>query len=478
MRIAFIVSAYRTILFHGVGQRLEKAGHEVYWLSPNRRWARWLAAHGHPPERTFDVTEFGREWRDAPVPTAEDVAELRQLEVASGCNAYDVIQMCDLLRHRPRDYAVRYLAVCARRLREFLSRHAIDFVSGELTWAFELVVGQVCDQLGIPFLRPFYLRIPEDRFVFFPGRCEKDALFFREPGEEDRDYARRLLKGFREGQKFAYMSFNSLIVPVTRWDRVRLILKHLWDVQWDPYDETTLRPLPLLGKHLAMVLRNWRNRRLRVFEPVKLPPQRPFVFVTLHLEPEMTINVMGNPFTNQVELVRAMARRLPVTHDLWVKEHRVALAKRPREVYTELAAIPGVRLIDPFVSSLTVMRHADLVVAVTGTATYEAALLGVPSMTMAPTVFGPVLVSDHFNPFTDSLGDVLDRVRGKPPRTDEELLEFLAWAHAQSWPGSDIDPLWNPASVGEENLERLTAAFCAALARGREVPVPQGAAHG
>jgi hypothetical protein len=473
MRIAFVVSAYRTVLFHAVGQRLEQAGHEVYWLSPNRRWARWLVAHGHPAERVFDLTEHAPEWRDTTAPTTEDFAELRELETACGWNAYDVIQMCDLLKRHPTPYALRYLAVCARRLREFFGRHAIDFVSGELTWAFELVAGQVCEQMGVSFLRPFYLRIPEDRFVFFPGRYEKDALFFREPGEEDREYARRLLKGFREGQKFAYMSFASLIVVRPKWDRVKLLARHFWDLWGDPFDETSLRPLPLLGKHLAMVVRNWRNRRLRIFEPVTLPPARPFVFVTLHLEPEMTIDVMGNPLTNQVELVRAMARKLPVTHELWVKEHRVAMAKRSKQFYQELAAIPGVRLIDPFVSSLDVMRHADLVVAVTGTATYEAALFGVPSMTMAPTVFSPVLVTDHFNPFTDSLGDVLERVRGKPPRTDEELIEFLAWAHAQSWPGYASDAFWDPACMRDENLAKLSDAFCAAMSLGRPAPIPQ-----
>jgi hypothetical protein len=465
MRIAFIVSAYRTELFHAIGRRLEKAGHEVYWLSPNRRWVDWLVAHGLPRERAFDLTAHAREWRGSPAPTPEDLAELRQLERACGWNVYDVILMCDLLKRRPWPYAVRYLAVCARRLREFLTQQRIDCVSGEQTWAFELAAGQVCEALGVPFLRPFLARIPEDRFVFFPGRLEKDFLFFREPGEEDRAYARRLLDGFRSGRKFAYMSFDSIITVRPQWQRVKLVLRHLWDLWGDPFDETSLRPLPLLGKHLAMVLRNWRNRRLRIFEPVRLPPPRPFVFHTLHLQPEMTIDVLGNPFTNQVELIRAMARKLPVTHELWVKEHRVAMSKRPKAFYREVADIPGVRLIDPFVISLDVMRHADLVVAVTGTATCEAALLGVPSVTMGPTVFSPVLVSDHFNPFTDSLGDVLEGVRGRPPKTDEELIAFFAWVHAQSWPGYVSDSFWDPGCMRDENVDNIAQAFDAAMAR-------------
>jgi hypothetical protein len=474
MRIAFIVSAYRTVLFHAVGRRLEEAGHEVFWLSPNRRWARWLVAQGVLADRVFDLTEHASEWRGTAALTPEDIAELRDLERACGWNVNDVILMCDLLKRRPRDYALRYLAVAARRVRGFLTRRAIDFVSGEQTWAFELVAGQVCDQLGVTFLRPFYLRIPEDRFVFFLGRTEEHVLTIRPANDEDRASGRRLLKEFREGRQFAYMSFDSLIAARPQWKRVKIILKHLLDLWHDPFDETSLHPIPLVGKHLAMILRDRRNRRLGVFEPATLPPRRPFIFLTLHLEPEMTIDVLGNPLNNQVELVRALARRLPVTHDLWVKEHRIALSKRRRQFYDELARIPGVRLVDPFARSLEVMRHAELVLAITGTATYEAALLGIPSATMAPTIFGPVLAAAHFNPFVDSLDELLEGVRGSPTKTDEALIEYLAWAHAQSWPGYVTDTFWDPDCMAADNVANVAEAFSVAMTLGTKTRAEAG----
>ena len=62
MRIAFIPSAYRTVFFREVGERLEADGHQVYWLSPNRRWARWLHGQGTPSERILDITQWGTSW--------------------------------------------------------------------------------------------------------------------------------------------------------------------------------------------------------------------------------------------------------------------------------------------------------------------------------------------------------------------------------------------------------------------------------
>jgi hypothetical protein len=463
MRLAFIPSAYRTIFAHALAGELEKAGHDIYWVSPNRRWANWLRKRDIRGERILDITDFGPEWRHNPEPTPQDIIELRGLEQTSGWSIYDLILMDDLLSRRPTPYAVRYLAVCARRVRDFMQKHGIQAVSGELTWAFELIVGQVCCSLGVPFLRPTPVRIPDSRFAFFSSHLEKDILRFRGPTDDERHHAREILLEYRRRlAPPAYMSMNWSVLRL-QWSRIRLLVKHVLDLAGDPFDETSLRPLPLIGKYLGKGWRVRRNRWFGPFQKATLPPPRPFVLVTLHLEPEATINVMGSPFCNQIELVRAMVRTLPVTHDLWVKEHRVALPNRTPRFYWEVTAIPGVRLIDPFASSQAIIPYADLVLAVTGTACYEAALLGRASVTLAPTAFSPIVVSDHFNPFSDSLEELLDQTRGSPSRSVDELVEFLADLLAQSWPGSVGDALWEPTCMQPENVQQVTTAFCAAL---------------
>ena len=62
-----------------------------------------------------------------------------------------------------------------------------------------------------------------------------------------------------------------------------------------------------------------------------------------------------------------------------MKEHSVALNTRPRAFYRELRRIPAVRLISPFADNFKLISGADLVVTVTGTAAYEASLLGQPA---------------------------------------------------------------------------------------------------
>jgi hypothetical protein len=459
MRIAFIPSAYRTLFARELATRFERAGHSVYWLCPNRRWTCWLVEHGVAPGRILDITQYAHEWLEERGDPNEDRAELHAIERKSGWNIHDLIASDHLLARRDTDYAVRYLAVCARHARRFLQQHAIEVVTGELTWAFEQIIGHVCVELAVPFLRPMEVRFPDDRTAFFRDRKEQDMVELRATTDADRVEARALLKAFREKPRPpSSMALNFSVLRANS-DRMRLLAKHVVDLASDPHDETSRRPLGLIANHSRQVLNSLVNGKFGPFEMPEDPPRRPFVLVALHLQPEMTIDVMASPFCNQVATTEALVRTLPVTHDLYVKEHIVALGKRPPSVYAALRAIPGVRLIDPRAHTFRLVQQASLIVAATGTVAYEASLLGRPAVTMGPTVFSPIVASDHFNPFVDSLAETIERCAGRNPHSDEEIIEFLARLLAHTVPGAVGDALWQPYTMEPEYLDRVAEGF-------------------
>lgn len=459
MRIAFIPSAYRTLFARELAVRLERAGHIVYWLCPNRRWTRWLIERGVEQERILDITRYAGEWLSGHADTNGDRAELHALEQRSGWNIYDLISSDHLLARRDTDYAIRYLGVCARHVRQFLHDHEIELVTGELTWAFEQIVGHVCVDLGVHFVRPMEVRFPDDRTAFFRDRKEQDMVELRATTDADRAEARVLLKAFRDKPRPpSSMGLNFSVLRANR-ERMKLLTRHVIDLAGDPDDETSRRPLGLLADHSRQVLRSLINGKLGPFEMPEDPPRRPFVLVALHLQPEMTIDVMASPFCNQVATVEALVRTLPVTHDLYVKEHIVALGKRPPSVYAALRAIPGVRLIDPRAHTFRLVQQASLVIAATGTIAYETSLLGLPAVTMGPTVFSPIVASDHFNPFVDSVAETIERCAGRNPHSDEEIVEFLARLIAQTIPGAVGDALWQPYTMEPSYLDRVTQGF-------------------
>lgn len=482
MRLAFIPSAYRTPFALELARRLEAHGHPVFWLCPNRRWTRWLLNHGVEAAKVLDITRYADEWVGPNADTDAARAYLSELERRSRRRIYDLIKSDHLLARRDTDYAIRYLATCARRVREFMDANGIELVSGELTWAFEQIIGEVCEYMGATFARPVDVRIPNDRMVFMRSPLETEIIELGgPPTSADYEQARALLKEYRERPRRPRTANINLTSLQFKTDRLKLLTRHLVELIGDSYDETSRRPLGLIADHSAQFARAQFMSRFGPFEKAPDKPARPFVLFALHMQPEVTIDVMGSPFCNQVETIQALARTLPLSHDLYVKEHYVALGRRAPGVYRGLRAIPGVKLIDPFAQTFELIKQAALVVTMTGTVGYEASLLRKPAVTMAPTVFSPLVITDHFNPYVDSLKDLLaELAAGKHQKSDEEIVAFLAWLLAQSLPGSVGDELWQPYTMAPEYIDQVARGFLTLFAKlessGRE-PVPAAVMH-
>lgn len=103
-----------------------------------------------------------------------------------------------------------------------------------------------------------------------------------------------------------------------------------------------------------------------------------FVFVPLHVEPESSMGMMAPEFNEQMALVEMLAKNLPAGVRLVVKEHLVAVGRRPKEFYSTLAAIPNVLLLDPQEYALEAARLSRCVAVITGTLGAESAILGIP----------------------------------------------------------------------------------------------------
>jgi hypothetical protein len=384
---------------------------------------------------------------------------LNQLERKSRWYIYDIITSDHLIARRSTDYAIRYLAVCARHIRKFIQDNALNMLCGELTWAFEQVAGQVCIDLDVPFIRPVDVRIPFERTAFYTSRLETDIVELRQPNEDDLKAAREFLHAYRNRpRKPAYMNVKFTTFQL-RTERIRLLTRHVIDLAGDPYDETSRRPPGLVVDHSKQALRTYFRSKFARFEMPDMESKRPFVFLALHLQPEASIDVIAAPFCNQIENAQAMARTLPVTHDLYVKEHLFALGKRPPGAYDELLKIPGVRLIDPRADTFALMQKAALIVTGSGTVAYEASLLRRPAVTMARTVFSPIVVSDHFNPYSDSLADILEQVANGHPRTDDEIIQYLAWLQAQTFEGAVGDAFWQPHTLEPAYVDKVAQGF-------------------
>lgn len=112
-----------------------------------------------------------------------------------------------------------------------------------------------------------------------------------------------------------------------------------------------------------------------------------YVYMPLHLIPESSVFVKASYYVDELNLIEQVSKSLPIGWKLYVKEHQAMLGERGLEFYKKAAEIHNVRVVQVnyYKDPKPWIANAKGVITITGTAAYEAALLGKKSI-----VFGEV----------------------------------------------------------------------------------------
>lgn len=112
-----------------------------------------------------------------------------------------------------------------------------------------------------------------------------------------------------------------------------------------------------------------------------------YVYMPLHLIPESSVFVKASYYVDECALIEQVSKSLPIGWKLYVKEHQAMLGERALAFYKKVAELHNVRVvqINHYKDPKPWILNAKGVVTITGTAAYEAALLGKKSI-----VFGEV----------------------------------------------------------------------------------------
>jgi len=101
----------------------------------------------------------------------------------------------------------------------------------------------------------------------------------------------------------------------------------------------------------------------------------------LHVQPEATTLTLAPFYVDQPTLIANIAKALPVGYQLYVKEHVMAVGRRPLGEYERIMDIPNVKLISPDVRVRDLIQQSLGVCTITGTMGWEALVYGKPAIT-------------------------------------------------------------------------------------------------
>jgi len=425
VRVALV--RYAPDYFIGFATALGEAGFDVHWIHGLRSEAAFLRRHGAADdEHSLDTNEG---FAPASMPIEECRARLAALEAAvEGPRVHDIIQMDRLLRRKPTEFALRYLAHVEARVTEYLTRRRIQLVSSGRDTALQLLVMLVCRRLGIPWVVPTRARIPQQLYAF-GTRHDTDGLIRVRPVDEAaRQWATATLDGFlsramQPALKKSARGFGDVLRLLPQ--HARVFAAEARRARTDHGNDWTRYTLPQM---VQMYLR--RRANLLAYQwrpPFTAPGRTPFCLYALHTQPESSIDVVGSYFSDQVHLVRTIARSLPASHELYVKIHPTDVDGKTPAFYRSLAQIPGVRIVGHDVDSRDLLQRTSLLFALSGTIAYEAGLLGRPVITFARNYFN-ALPTIHYCPDPTGLTAAIAERIDAPPPPDlrERAIAFLS----------------------------------------------------
>lgn len=114
---------------------------------------------------------------------------------------------------------------------------------------------------------------------------------------------------------------------------------------------------------------------------------RKYVYLALHKEPELAINLQAPGWRNQKNLIAMLSAALPFGYELLVREHRFNLGRRGSDYYRLISNYPNVVLVDALDDQFKYVQNANLIVTDNGSTGWEGLLFGKPVLCLAESFY-------------------------------------------------------------------------------------------
>jgi Capsule polysaccharide biosynthesis protein len=291
--------------------------------------------------------------------------------------------------------SLAYATLLVRRFMALFSEIRPPAIIGGFDGLHSSLALAVARKVGVPWFALNFSTIPPGLVSCCDHLTPASALVL-EPHRDETLGARaeELLSQFEQGRTRAAVYLPpKLLDPAVALRQLRSHLRSLRYVamrrRLAPYrrytdyrNSYTFRSL--FGEALRLRRNLWALHRQVLIEQ---PPDEPFAFFGLHMQPESTIDVFAHFFSNQVRVIELISRSLPPTLNLLVKLHKSDAPNYSTAYIARLQRFPGVGVVAPHADSVAFIRKAKLVFAIQGTIGLEAALLGKPVIAFGDAPF-------------------------------------------------------------------------------------------
>ena len=132
-----------------------------------------------------------------------------------------------------------------------------------------------------------------------------------------------------------------------------------------------------------------------------IPKDELYIYMPLHVTPESSTCIKAPMYINEISLIEAISKSLPINWKLYVKEHQAMVGDRSMEFYKKIKKFHNVKIVKSnFYKDPKPWIEKSLgVVTITGTTAFEASMINKPAIVFGNvfyTVISGIKIANNF----------------------------------------------------------------------------------
>ena len=276
-----------------------------------------------------------------------------------------------------------YLKTVSFYIFKFLKKNKIEFIFGEFTWSYELIISRVAKILNIPYYNLQSTRYPSNRFLFFSN--EKQNLFYlRKNNQNNVDY-RESQNEYENYIKQKNKDKNNIKLIINK------ILRLFLNDYYDKCDPTYISKIKRSKNFILKIFNKISFYLLLKIKKKKLENKKYLIYF-LQKSPESTVDVKGMYYSDQINNIINIWKILPNDFKLIIKEHPNCVGERNILYYLKFLKLNNIFLINLNDSnsdkeSENFINNSLATFSIASTASLYSSLQNIHSFTFAETFF-------------------------------------------------------------------------------------------
>lgn len=389
-----------------------------------------------------------------------------KLEKKLSWSLFEIINSDRKLKTFNIGYAKKYLIWIAIEFEKFINKHKInkdDIFFLEPTWAHEILISQISHFYNFNIWAPLKSKIIPDTFYFFKDWRNENYFISNSKSFNEADTIKIINNISNDEtsnkiQDFQKHSKKNTVNPLQIFHMYRLIKelflknrnKHIHNSIISEY----IRKIKSIFRFYYFKFL-FKNSKFENFKNKKI------IYFPLHYQPEASIDVIGYKFSDQLSVINKLSESIDTNPDfiILVKDHPHCVGNRKLNYFDKISNKSNVIVLSPWINSKQIIKNSELVITIAGTASLEASIMKVPSVTLVKMFFANLMIKEIYKIEKDSIIEILKYKNEwiKYRNSNQWLNKFMDTLNC-SFHGNFGDSMNNKKVLDKQNMTKLKYA--------------------